>query len=91
MPRKCSKCKEELVVNKELGYMECVSGLHIEPINLILPQWWNQCPECGIMGTNTIEYEHIDYRENPPKKIENQKTYTCKNCGHGFIKKGALS
>jgi len=57
--RKCIKCGDSLVTNEKLGIMECVSGKHLEPINLVRPQWWNQCPKCGQMGTNDADAEKI--------------------------------
>ena len=56
--RKCIKCGDNLVTNEKLGLMECVSGRHIEPINLIRAQWWNQCPKCGQIGLNDADSEH---------------------------------
>lgn len=55
--RLCLKCSDGLTVNEKLGFMECVSGKHIEPINLIRAQWWNECPKCGQKGLNDIDGE----------------------------------
>jgi hypothetical protein len=57
MTRPCFKCGEDLVVNGKLGLMECVSGKHIEPINLNRPQWWNECPKCKQKGLNDADQE----------------------------------
>lgn len=55
--RKCLKCGDSLSLNEKLNLMECVSGRHIEPVNLIRAQWWNKCPKCGQMGTNDADGE----------------------------------
>lgn len=55
--RTCKKCGDNLVLNEKLALMECVSGKHIEPINLVRPQWWNQCPKCKQMGLNDQDGE----------------------------------
>lgn len=55
--RKCQKCADSLTINEKLGLMECVSGKHIEPVNLVRPQWWNQCPKCRQMGLNDQDGE----------------------------------
>lgn len=55
--RKCQKCGDSLTLNEKLNLMECVGGKHIEPVNLVRPQWWNQCPGCGQMGTNDQDAE----------------------------------
>lgn len=55
--RKCIKCNDSLSLNEKLNLMECVSGKHIEPVNLVRAQWWNQCPNCGQMGTNDQDAE----------------------------------
>jgi len=57
--RKCIKCGDALIINEKLNLMECVSGRHIEPVNLIRAQWWNQCPKCGQMGTNDADSERV--------------------------------
>jgi len=57
--RTCTKCGDTLTLNEKLNLMECVSGRHIEPVNLIRPQWWNKCPKCGQMGTNDADGEKI--------------------------------
>jgi len=57
--RKCVKCGESLIVNEKLNLMECVGGKHIEPVNLIRAQWWNQCVSCGQIGTNDIDAERF--------------------------------
>ena len=57
--RICIKCGDSLTANEKLGFMECASGKHIEPINLVRPQWWNQCPNCKQMGLNDIDGEAV--------------------------------
>ena len=57
--RLCQKCGDKLVTNEKLGIMECVSGRHLEPINLIRAQFWNRCPKCGQMGVNDRSEEAI--------------------------------
>lgn len=104
--RTCIKCGDKLSLNEKLNLMECVSGKHIEPVNLIRSQWWNQCPKCGQMGTNDIDGEAIlqKFKDNQPVFIktdkglsivfesnENQKSVTCRACGNQFIKKSALN
>lgn len=107
MARECPSCKQELIVNSKLGLMECVSGKHYAPINITRPQWWNSCPKCNQTGLNDIDCERMTqaFNNNKPvtKKVgdkkyitvfnenENQKPYTCKACGHSFIKKGAFN
>lgn len=58
-PRTCHKCGDSLIVNEKLNLMECVSGKHVEPVNLVRAQWWNQCPKCGQMGTNDQDAERL--------------------------------
>lgn len=55
--RTCIKCDDSLIINEKLNLMECISGKHIEPVNIVRPQWWNQCPKCGQMGTNDADGE----------------------------------
>ncbi len=55
--RKCVKCGDQLTLNEKLNLMECVSGRHLEPVNTVRAQWWNQCPKCGQMGTNDADGE----------------------------------
>ena len=54
MSRQCYKCGEKLIVNEDLAIMECIGGIHIEPINLKTPQWWVVCYKkeggCGRKG-----------------------------------------
>ncbi len=57
--RTCQKCGDGLVTNEKLGLMECVSGQHLEPINLIRAQFWNSCPKCKQMGVNDRSEEAI--------------------------------
>ena len=57
--RKCQKCNDSLILNEKLNLMECASGRHVEPVNLIRPQWWNHCPKCKQIGTNDIDGEAI--------------------------------
>ena len=77
--------------------MECVSGLHIEPINLITAQWWNQCPECGTMGLNYANQERFTQKfgENGQPIFINKKivmeektpeSIKCKACGTEWTK-----
>ena len=81
--------------------MECLSGLHIEPINLNRPQWWNQCPKCGNMGLNEATQERYTQRfddSNQPLLMETKKgksivfaektpePITCRACGFIFSK-----
>ncbi len=103
--RKCIKCGDSLTVNEKLGLMECVGGRHIEPINTVRAQWWNQCPnkKCGQMGVNDADGEAILQAFNNKKKPilkgkaivfninSNQKPIQCKACGLSFTKKGALN
>ncbi len=55
--RKCLKCGGQLILNEKLGYMECIEKPHIEPINLVRAQWWNECPKCGTKGLNERDGE----------------------------------
>ena len=91
------KCGQDLVANTKLGIMECVSGLHIEAINLNLPQWWYQCPNCSVMGTNYESQERFTQKfdENNKPVFLNQSIVfeektpdpiTCKACGFTFNK-----
>jgi hypothetical protein len=57
--RKCQKCGDSLTLNEKLELMECVSGIHVEPINLVRAQWWNKCPKCKQIGLNDIDGEKI--------------------------------
>lgn len=77
--RTCIKCGEKLSLNEKLQLMECVSGLHIEPVNLIRAQYWNQCPGCGQMGTNDRDGERylqaLDSKKQPITKKVGDKEY----------------
>lgn len=101
MTRKCLKCSGTLTINEKLGYMECDSGLHIEPINLTTPQWWNQCPKCGTMGLNYADQEaRLQAFEGKNKPVftntdkglsitfneQAAKPITCRACSHTFTK-----
>lgn len=101
MTRKCQKCGEDLVVNSKLGLMECVSGKHIEPINLNRPQWWNQCPKCKQMGINDADCEPRIQKKLNGKPVfhkvgdkdfavvfeeKTPKPIVCKACGEEFTK-----
>mgnify|MGYP001585986875 CR=1 FL=1 len=101
MTRKCFKCGDKLVVNEKLNYMECVGGVHIEPINTNRPQWWNQCPECDTMGLNEAIQERFTQRfgeDGQPVFVETEKglsivfdeknpeSITCRACGYTFKK-----
>lgn len=77
--------------------MECTNGPHIEPINTVTPQWWNQCPECGTMGLNYADQEArlqaFDENNNPifeNGKIvmvdQSPKPIICRACGKEFTK-----
>ncbi len=68
--RTCQKCGEGLVVNEELGFMQCVSGKHVEAIDLVTAQWWNQCPKCKCPGLNTVAYERITQKVQKIKKAD---------------------
>ena len=57
MSRSCIKCGEQLVVDEKLQIMVCVTNNHLEPINLNATLWWNQCPKCKQIGTNTADGE----------------------------------
>ena len=76
--RKCGKCGDSLTLNEKLGLMECVSGKHIEPINLVRPQWWNQCPKCKQMGLNDADGEYQLQKFELVKEVVNGKTITVK-------------
>jgi len=104
--RTCTKCGDTLTLNEKLNLMECVSGRHIEPVNLIRPQWWNKCPECGQMGTNDIDGERIlqKFENNKPVFVKTKKgksivfevnqsqiSIICKACGYEFTKKSAFN
>lgn len=106
MTRQCVKCGEQLNLNSKLNLMECVSGRHIEPVNLIRAQWWNQCPKCGQIGTNDADGEAIfqKFKNNKPVFVKtkkgksivfepniNQKEVTCRACGNSFLKKSAVN
>ena len=97
MTRICRKCNEKLVVNERLGLMECISGKHVEPINTVRPQWWNNCPKCGQIGLNDASQERFTqaFKEdgtpifNKGSITFNQKnpeSITCKACGNVFSK-----
>lgn len=97
MTRICRKCNDKLVVNERLGLMECVSGKHVEPINLVRPQWWNNCTKCGQIGLNEASQERYTqaFKEdgtpifNEGSITFNQKNpepITCKACGNVFSK-----
>jgi len=97
MTRFCLKCNETLLVNERLGLMECVSGKHVEPINTIRPQWWNNCPKCGQIGLNEISQERFTQKfddEGKPVFIngkiifdeKNPDPIICKACKHSFTK-----
>lgn len=77
--RLCKKCGDSLVPNAKLGLMECVSGKHIEPINLVRAQWWNQCPKCKQMGLNDADGEHylqaLDEKKQPITKEVGDKKH----------------
>lgn len=93
--RTCIACDRKgvnssLVPNEELGYMECETGLHIEPINLTGRLWWNQCPACKGMGLNSQKYEAVDIKNikgKPVELVRKPLPYTCKHCGIEFTKK----
>ena len=72
--RKCKKCGDGLVVNEKLGLMECISGRHMEPINTLRAQWWNQCPKCKQKGVNDSDAEHLlqAYETNTDGSISNR-------------------
>jgi len=76
--RICIKCGDGLEVNGKLGLMECISGRHVEPINLIRPQWWNMCPACGQVGLNDVNQE--------PSMTVTPDSYTCRACRNIFTK-----
>lgn len=99
--RKCHKCGDSLVPNERLGIMECVSGRHIEPINTVRAQWWNQCSKCGQMGLNEANQEArlqkfkngkpVSVKVGDKKKMtlfeeQTAEPITCKACGHIFTK-----
>lgn len=77
--RTCIKCGDELNLNSKLDLMECVSGKHIEPVNLIRPQWWNMCPKCGQLGTNDKDgealFQVLKKDKNPVLKKVGDKKY----------------
>ena len=98
MTRLCLKCGEQLIYNEKLQYMQCTSSLHIEPVDLITPQWWCQCPECGVMGLNYADQEARlqKFDENnmpvfsegkPVFEEQPPKEIVCKACGMGYVKK----
>ena len=69
--RKCQKCGDSLTLNEKLGLMECVGGKHIEPVNLVRAQWWNQCPGCGQMGLNDQDGEkYLQKMEIVQEKVD---------------------
>lgn len=99
--RTCDKCGDSLSLNEKLGLMECVSGRHVEPINLTRPQWWNHCPKCKQIGLNDKDQEaiHQKFKDNQPvfvktkkgisivfERNENQKPIKCRACGNEFTK-----
>lgn len=96
MTRTCLKCGEKLIINEKLALMECISGLHVEPINTIRPQWWNWCPECGQIGLNESNQERYTqkFAGNEPVIIngaivmeeKNPDSIICKACNHTFTK-----
>lgn len=82
--------------------MQCVSGLHLEAIDLITPQWWNQCSQCGQMGLNYESQEAWlqKFENGKPVIVKTEKgksivmeqqphpePISCKACGHGFTKR----
>ncbi len=90
--RSCYKCGDKLQVNEELGYMECVSGRHIEPINTIRPQWWNECPKseggCGNKGLNGARQEpRVQDRKTLVLVEKVAEPIICKACGYTFTKR----
>jgi len=100
--RSCGKCGQKMVVNEDLGLMECISGKHIEPINTRLPQWWATCKrDEGGCGQKVL----VVQKQMPrwQKKIgnrpvfedgkvtyevnPNQQPTQCKSCGRTFLVK----
>ena len=98
--RACGKCGEKMVVNEDIGLMECISGKHIEPINTKLPQWWVDCKKTdGGCGQKFL----VTRKQMPrwQKKIgnrpvfedgkftfennPNQQPSQCKSCGRQFL------
>jgi transcription initiation factor IIE alpha subunit len=90
--------------NEKLDLMECISGEnHYMPVNLQLPQWWNECPKCGQVGLNYADgearlqafdennqpiFESRDGKEFHVKFNEQvAKPITCKACGNVFTKR----
>ena len=97
MTRFCRECNDKLVVNEKLGLMECVSGKHVEPINLVINQWWNNCPKCGQIGLNYASQERYTqaFNDNGTPIFnkgsitfnqKNPEPITCKACNHIFTK-----
>jgi len=98
LTRNCIKCSQngvtsKLIANEKLGYMECETGRHIEPINLTGRLWWNQCPECKGIGLNTEDSETVLIRNHKGKptiiRRAGANPIICKHCGHSFIKKSS--
>jgi len=96
MTRSCLKCTQngvdsKLSINSDLGYMECETGRHIEPINLTGRLWWNQCPECKGIGLNRETSEAVSIKSEKGKPVvyrrSNVQPITCKHCGKEFTKK----
>ncbi len=100
MSRSCLKCTQngvtsKLSANDTLGYMECETGRHIEPINVTGKLWWNQCPECRGLGLNTEACEAIRIKIEKGRPIAVQRTreaqpITCKHCGNTFTKQAGF-
>ena len=77
--------------------MECVSGKHVEPINTVRPQWWNNCPKCGQIGLNDASQERFTQAFNDDGtpifnkgsitfNQKNPEPISCKACGNVFYK-----
>ena len=86
-----------MVVNERLGLMECVSGKHVEPINLVRPQWWTNCPKCGQIGLNDINQERFTQKFNDNGtpvfnhgsitfQEKNPEPITCRACNYSYTK-----